>query len=369
MSEQKNAVAKDAGPLKVFKDWLDYSKGQIAMALPKHLTAERMIRMATTTITRNPELLECTPVSVCGAVIQAAELGLELSGPLGQAYLVPFYNKNIGKKEAQFQVGYRGLIQLAYRSGRVKTFNAHAVHQNDYFDFAYGTDSFLKHKPADKDRGEITHVYAVVLTVDGGQDFEVMSADDVEQHRKRYSKQKSQYSPWETAWEEMAKKTPLRRLAKRVPMSIELTKAAALDEYAEHEVAQDLGTTLMLPNSAPTEPPVGRDSIRNGKTEPLPAPKPDDSKPPKQEPPQGEQIEMSNESEMAIRDEMIRTGADSNWLNGKVRDAGKQRFSKLSEPEASAILTELLDMPDKGDAACQSPSATTTAAAPKRRFS
>jgi recombination protein RecT len=222
-----------AKPENAIRDLLDRSKGQIALALPKHLTPERMVRVAMTTVLKTPQLLECSPLSIVACVIQASELGLELSGPLGHAYLVPYFNKHTKQKEAQFQIGYRGLIDLAYRSGKVITFCSRVVYKNDKFRFAYGTEASIAHEPTLDDPGEPIAVYAVVKTKDGGVDFEVMSKTQIDAHRQRYSKQTSDYSPWVTAWEEMAKKTPMRRLAKRVPLSVELVSAAVADEYGE----------------------------------------------------------------------------------------------------------------------------------------
>lgn len=228
--------------VKTFSDLFAKSKEQIAMALPRHITPDKMIRTALTAMRANPGLFECSPMSVLGALMQAAQLGLELTGPLGHAYMVPFWNKQTQMKEAQFQIGYRGLIALAHRSGKIRTFCAHIVHQNDYFDYEYGTEAFLKHKPAKKDRGLVTDVYAVVITTDDGKDFEVMSVDDIEKHKEKFSQTWNKgFSPWKTAWDEMAKKTPLRRLAKRVPMSTELVQAATLDEYGEHGLSQHMG--------------------------------------------------------------------------------------------------------------------------------
>lgn len=232
-------------PIDNLRDLLIKSKAQIAMALPKHLTPDRLIRVAITACQRVPKLLECSPISIVGCVMQAAELGLELTGPLGQAYMVPYFNKNTGQNEAQFQVGYRGLVELAHRSGRVDSFPARVVCENDLFEFAYGTKPFVKHIPTMDEPGKVVAVYAVLVLKDGGTDFEVMSAAQINAHRARYSKARGG-SPWDTAWEEMAKKTVIRRLAKRAPVSVELTTAAVLDEYAEASVPQQLGAGVDL---------------------------------------------------------------------------------------------------------------------------
>lgn len=225
-------VPAQAKPQAVLRDMLVRMQDQIAAALPKHITPERMIRVALTACQRVPKLLDCDPVSVVGAVVQAAELGLELSGPLGQAYLIPRWNSKTRKHEATFQVGYKGLLSLAYRSADVISFQTGVVREADFFGYELGTNSHLLHKPALRDRGEVTHVYAVVKVRSGGALFEVMSREDVEKHRQRFS-QASDSGPWVTSWEEMARKTVARRLAKWAPLSVECQTAAALDEYGE----------------------------------------------------------------------------------------------------------------------------------------
>lgn len=257
----QNGTPKD-NPVATLRTLLDRSRSQLAMALPKHLTADRMIRVAVTAVQRTPSLLECSPLSIVGCVMQAGELGLELSGPLGQAYMVPRWNSKARCKEACFQIGYRGLVALAFRSDRVSFFNAHDVREKDAFDFEYGTRQRLIHKPALGDRGNPIAYYSVFRLKDGAADFEVMSLAEIEAHRDRFS-QKPKFGEWvwETSFDEMAKKTPLRRLAKRAPISIELTQAASLDEYGEAGVNQDLARSLGIQHED-AGPPLGRQSVR-----------------------------------------------------------------------------------------------------------
>jgi recombination protein RecT len=239
------------------------SKEQIARALPRHLTPERLIRMAVTAFQRTPGLQKCSPISIVGCVIQAGELGLDLSGPLGQAYMVPYFNKHTRQQEAQFQIGYRGLVKLAFNSGKVSHFNAHEVCERDQFFFEYGTNQRLSHRPALTDRGDVIGYYSVLKMKDGSADFEFMSVEDINKHRDRYSKSADrQDSPWQTAFDEMAKKTVIRRLAKRAPVSAEMQAAAALDELGENGVPQGLGVGLEAPALPPPSPPVGNHSLR-----------------------------------------------------------------------------------------------------------
>ncbi len=270
MSEQQRTPAES--PVKTLRDLLDKAKSQIALALPKHMTAERMIRVATTAFLKTPQLQECSAHSIVACVVQASELGLELTGPLGQAYMVPYWNKNSKCMEAQFQVGYRGFIDLAYRSGKVIRFSPRVVYANEKFKVYYGTDQKIIHEPitGDDDPGAMTGVYAVIATKDGGHDFEYMSRRQIDEHRKKYSKQKADgaFNPWNTAYEQMAMKTPIRRLAKRVPMSVELVTAAVVDEYGE---AEALGAEATLAIA----PPVGQFQLNgNGNKEPVKEPVP-----------------------------------------------------------------------------------------------
>lgn len=223
VGEKVTMPAKQQAPQMTMKDWIAKSEKAIAKALPSSITAERFARMAMTAVTMNPDLGQCTPPSFIGALLQAAALGLEPNTPLGQAYLIPYNNYKSGVKEAQFQIGYRGLIELAHRSGEFQSIEAHVVYENDEFEYELGLEPKLKHKPAMKDRGEITWVYAVYKLKSGGYGFEVMSKDDINAHRKKYSKART--SPWDTAWEGMAKKTVIKQALKYAPLKSEFVKA------------------------------------------------------------------------------------------------------------------------------------------------
>ena len=213
------------------KDYIKSYEKEIAKALPSVLTPERFTRMATTAVTQNPALGKCTPQSFIGAMLTAAQLGLEPNTPLGQAYLIPYGN------QCQFQLGYRGLIELAHRSGEIKSIEAHVVYANDEFDFEFGLEPKLKHKPAKHDRGDAVWVYAVYHTKTEGYGFEVMSVDDINLHRAKYSKAKS--SPWDTAWEEMAKKTVIKKVLKYAPLKSDFVRAMAADETVTDAVIED----------------------------------------------------------------------------------------------------------------------------------
>lgn len=227
---------------------LEKAKPQIALALPRHLSADRMLRIAMTSIRRTPKLLACNQQSLLGAIMQAAQLGLECDGVLGHAYLVPF------KDEVQLIIGYKGLIDLARRSGQLSTIYARVVHAKDQFEYAYGLVERLEHIPSrEVDPGEIVAVYAVAHLKDGGRQFEVMTAAEVGKIRER-SRAKDD-GPWVTDPEEMHKKTSLRRLCKMLPASVELARAVALDERADLGLPQQLEDVIDVgdaPSGKPT---------------------------------------------------------------------------------------------------------------------
>lgn len=242
MASQQTLPARATSPINTLRTMLEKSKDQIALALPKHLTAERMMRVAITAVQKQPKLLECSPLSIIGSVIEASQLGLEPDGILGQAYLVPFWNGKTKQMEAQLQPGYRGLIALARRSNEISTLFSELVYAKDKFKVVKGDSPKLVHEPNydAEDRGELRGAYAVVLYKDGGKDFEYMPMAELNKIRaasKAKDRDGNEYGPWATHPEQMYLKCPIRRLAKRLPLSPEFQRAAVLDEYVDAGVA------------------------------------------------------------------------------------------------------------------------------------
>jgi recombination protein RecT len=230
--ELKNQLAQTANtqaaqvpkkPEQLVGDYIAKNFKAIQSVLPKHISAERMARIALNVIRTNPQLLECSMPSLMGGVMEAAKLGLEI-GLMGQCYLIPFKKKdkqgNVISVEAQFVIGYRGLIDLVRRSGQVSTIEAREVCENDEFDFSYGLEDKLVHKPKLTDRGAVIAYYAIAKMKDGGYSFLVMSKEDIEKHRDKYAKAK-EFGPWKDDFDAMAKKTVLRQLIKYLPISVE----------------------------------------------------------------------------------------------------------------------------------------------------
>lgn len=221
------------------KGYVKAMESGIRAALPSVMTPERFTRIVMTALSTTPELNNCTPQSFLGAMMTAAQLGLEPNTPLGQAYLIPYRNK--GVLEAQFQLGYKGLIDLAYRSGEVELVQAQCVYENDAFTYQFGLEPKLEHIPADSKRGELVKVYALFKTKSGGFGFEVMSVDDVREHAKKYSKSySSAYSPWAKNFEEMAKKTVLKKCLKYAPLKSEFARGISSDETIKTDMDTDM---------------------------------------------------------------------------------------------------------------------------------
>lgn len=235
ISKSQQVVAKKGG--KIMQDYVRSMEGEIKKALPSAITPERFTRMALSALSVNPKLAECSPKSFLGAMMSAAQLGLEPNTPLGQAYLIPF--RNHGILECQFQLGYKGLIDLAYRSGEISIIQAHTVYENDEFEYELGLEPVLKHKPAVKDRGEPIAYYAMFKTKSGGYGFQVMSKDDVDKHARKYSKAYSS-GPWQTNFDEMAKKTVLKAALKYAPLKSEFVRGVTADETIKTEISDDM---------------------------------------------------------------------------------------------------------------------------------
>ena len=208
---------------------------QMQMALPRGMDADRILRIAMTALRQTPKLGACTPASFIGALFQSAQLGLEPSNGLGQAYLVPY------GQAVTFIIGYKGLIELARRSGQISELYAYPVYAADHFNFTLGLHRNIDHQPAvdgepaDKD---LVAVYAVAKFKDGGTDFEVMTRGQVDAIRKR--SKASGNGPWVTDYAEMARKTVLKRLCKRLPLAVETQNALAQDETIKTTLAADM---------------------------------------------------------------------------------------------------------------------------------
>jgi recombination protein RecT len=249
VQDSSGKIVRQKDAVQSIQDMLERNKTQIAMALPEHVKPERMIRVVVTSLRRVPALTKCSVPSLISCIFQAAQLGLEVDNGLGHAYLIPF------GQECTLIVGYKGMVDLARRSGQVSTIKAVAVHKGDFFEWEEGLSPKLIHKPKpDNHKAEIVFVYAVCKLRDGSSQFEVMSFGQIKEIQAKSRSGKS--GPWVSNFEEMAKKTVIRRLFKMMPVSVEIQRAVSIDEQQDSGVAQLFDTptedfAAMLVSGAP----------------------------------------------------------------------------------------------------------------------
>lgn len=224
-----NAIEKK--PARTMEELLTSMQEPMAQALPRHVHPDRMLRLATTALRTTKDLAQCTPGSFLGAVMQAAVMGLEVGTPAGHAYLIPFRNK--GTLECTLIIGYQGMMELARRSGHVRSIYAFAVYAGDEFSYELGLNPKLEHRPADKDKSDnaITHVYAVAKLTNGEPVFTVLTKKDVEYYRQKSKAKDSNF--WRNNYCAMALKTAVRRLYTWLPRSSEMLVAHAIENRSE----------------------------------------------------------------------------------------------------------------------------------------
>lgn len=209
----------------------DALKRQLIRALPNHMDADRFARVALTELRKNKDLGKCEPVSFLGSLMRAGELGLEVGSDLGQAYLIPRKKENI--LECNLMIGYRGMLELIWRSGKIKSIQSQVVYENDIFDFCYGINPTLHHIPSRGKKGAIIGAYCCAILKDGASQFEVLMKDDIDKIMSSSPGYSMSSSPWRKYYEDMARKTVIRKLFKFLPISIEMSEAISIDEAAD----------------------------------------------------------------------------------------------------------------------------------------
>ena len=221
---------------KTIFDIIQAGAKQFATALPKHINTDRFVRIAITTIRQNPKLAQCNQESLLGALMVSAQLGLE-PGVLGQCYLIPY------GRECQFQIGYKGMIELLRRSGQLKDIYAYSVYENDDFEITYGLDRNLIHKPNLENKGNFLGCYCVAILKDGAKAFEYMTKEEIEAHAKKFSKTFGN-GPWKTDFEAMSHKTVVKKMLKWLPLSVEFLENIEKDDksfkVADTKNAEDI---------------------------------------------------------------------------------------------------------------------------------
>lgn len=267
----KSIVSGNGSETTTLRDLVRKSATELGKALPAHLKPERVVRIALTQITLNPELAKCTPASFMGSLFALAQLGLEPIG--GRAYLLPFNNKrNINGewktyKECQAIIGYKGYIDLFYRHESALAIDMQTVYEKDDFSYEYGTNSYLKHRPTMKDRGEVIGYYAVAKLKGGAHAFRYMTKEECLEHGKAHSKtynskegKFSDYSPWTNEPDAMCMKTVLLQLAKLLPISIEIQKAISVDETSR-DYREGIKDAFDMPETTNWQPEVKQENI------------------------------------------------------------------------------------------------------------
>ncbi|AJE32553.1 recombination and repair protein RecT [Corynebacterium humireducens NBRC 106098 = DSM 45392] len=253
-------------PAVTLADQVRSMEGQFRMAMPRGMEAAQLVRDALTALRQNPQLGECDPATVLGGLMTCAQLGLR-PGVLGHAWLLPFWDNKSRTRRAQLVVGYQGLVELAHRSGQIKSLIARTVYANDTFDVDYGLEDKLVHKPVMRGpKGEPIAYYAVAKFTTGGHAFYIMSHDEMLEYRDAHATAKTRdgkvVGPWATNFEGMALKTTVRQLAKWLPKSTEMAQGLEADgsvrvdltpaaiDYPEHVDGEVIGE----PDGQPVEP-------------------------------------------------------------------------------------------------------------------
>lgn len=229
--------------IKSVYDFMSQKKDLISQALPKHITADRLVGMFTLVIKNNPELLSCSQLSLISAMVQTAQLGL-MPGNIAHCYYVPYNNrKKDGSvvKEVQFILGYKGLIELVNRSGNAAILSAECVYENDQFEYVLGLNPKLEHKPAKTMRGEIIGCYAIAKNILVNEKlFIYLPKSEIDKVRSASKSGQSDYSPWAKWYEAMAIKTAIKRLCKLLPLSVDIQKKISTDETIKTDISSDV---------------------------------------------------------------------------------------------------------------------------------
>lgn len=219
------------------RDLIERQQVQLARALPAQLSSDRFLRLVLTEVRAIPALAECTAPSLLGAVMRCAQLGLEPGGTLGHCWILPFKNNQSGLHEATFVLGYKGIINLAYRSPNIAAIFAREVRDGDEFDFAYGLDGdTLRHKPLTTGkRGEAHTWYGLARFKGGGHYLSVVGREEVEEHRLRSKNPNG--GAWKSDYSAMARKTVIRMMQPFLPLTAETARAIEEDDRVVHVTA------------------------------------------------------------------------------------------------------------------------------------
>lgn len=327
-TQTQNMQMQTMDPQQNMKNLLERSWPRIVAVIGNNLSPQRLYQMYVSTINREPQLANCSVESVLSCFMKCAALGLEPSNVdgLGRAYILPYGNKNYrtGQKEATLIIGYKGMIDLARRSGQIRDISARAVHEGDEFAYSYGLNEDLRHVPCAKP-GKLTHVYMIANFKDGGHYFQVMNADEIEAAAKRSPSYGKAVSPWKSDYEAMAKKTVIRRAFPYLPVSVEARDAAASDDQTPDysDVFRPLPTVTA--DDSPVD--VSVDEPEQSQPEARPSVSPVEAK-------RTEAIGRFQRLGVTDEQEALQTVA-------KITGMASESFADLSEAELDKVLGEL----------------------------
>ena len=327
-TQAQNAQMQTMNPQQNMKNLLERSWPRIAAVIGNNLSPQRLYQMYVSTINREPQLANCGVESVLSCFMKCAALGLEPSNVdgLGRAYILPYGNKNYrtGQKEATLIIGYKGMLDLARRSGQIRDISARAVHEGDEFAYSYGLNEDIRHVPCAKP-GKLTHVYMIANFKDGGHYFQVMNADEIEAAAKRSPSYGKAVSPWKSDYEAMAKKTVIRRAFPYLPVSVEARDAAASDDQTPDysDVFRPLPTVTA--DDSPVD--VSVDEPEQSQPEAQPEVSPVEAK-------RAEAIARFQRLGVTDEQEALQTVA-------KITGMASESFADLSEAELDKVLGEL----------------------------
>jgi recombination protein RecT len=236
-------LVKPDQKMSTLRKFFDENKGKVSAILPKHLSLNRQGQLLFTAVYRDPNLLDCTPASLVGALIQGGMLGLEPIGA-GGYYLVPFWENKRDRRNVTMIIDYRAVLSLARNSKEIASFDIQPVYEKDHFDYAHGTNPRLEHKPQlGGNRGKPIAYYMVASLKGGGFQFEVMSVEEVQRHKDRFSKTWKNL-PMSPDLDWYGLKTVIKQGCKMLPMSVQALTAIVVDDQADLGIDQNLGSLL-----------------------------------------------------------------------------------------------------------------------------
>lgn len=242
------------------------NRDRMMKGVPKGLDPNRLLNIAFNTVAYDAKLLQCSPQSIVGGVFEALKLGITIGGPMQEGWLIPFQNSKSKQLDATLIVGYQGYRNIIDRARSVLDLHPRAVHVQDEFDYWFGSDPKIIHRPKGPtplSKEELKAVYVVANLRGGGKQMEVLEREEIEAHRERSRAKNS--GPWVTDYVPMALKTAVRKIAKYLPKSNELLlRALDLDDKADRGVEQDFEIEdFEIPGSEPKDSRPALDQVRS----------------------------------------------------------------------------------------------------------